>query len=119
MMIESLCGEHKPSSFEHDRDKTRRAVRRPGAAVLVLTAQPEWLLRTSADVPRAGSTPSRTDTTHIAPLAALRRSAAIIRAWRQRARSRQQVRELNDHLLKDIGLSRDAACYETGKPFWR
>ena len=34
-------------------------------------------------------------------------------------RSRQELRELNDHLLKDIGLSRDAVACEVAKPFWR
>ena len=51
--------------------------------------------------------------------AALRRIAAAIGLWRRRARSRQQLCELNDHLLKDIGLSREAARFEAAKPFWR
>jgi uncharacterized protein YjiS (DUF1127 family) len=41
-----------------------------------------------------------------------------IRLWRVRARSRQQLRELSDHLLKDIGLRREDVGYEFPKPFW-
>jgi uncharacterized protein YjiS (DUF1127 family) len=63
--------------------------------------------------------PDRSERGHAAPLAALRWIAAAIRLWRRRTRSRQQLRELNDHLLKDIGLSREAASYEAAKPFWR
>ena len=117
-MIESLRGEHDPSSPDHYRDKARLH----GAAAVVhsldLAAQPGWFLWTSPGLPRAGSAPDRAVTRHIAPLTALRRFAAIIRMWRRRARSRQQLRELNDHLLKDIGLSREAACYDAAKLFW-
>jgi len=49
----------------------------------------------------------------------LHRIAAAIRLWRERARSRPQLRELNDHLLRDIGLRRDDVGYEFPKPFWR
>jgi uncharacterized protein YjiS (DUF1127 family) len=62
--------------------------------------------------------PRRNETTVIAPLGPIGRSIATIRRWRRRVRSRQQLRELNDHILKDIGLSRDAVAYEVAKPFW-
>lgn len=52
-------------------------------------------------------------------LAALRRIAAALQRQRRRARSRQQLGELSDHLLKDIGLDRATACHEAAKPFWR
>ena len=121
-MFESLRGAHEPSSLAHYHDKTRKAARWHGAAAVAhsldLAAQPEWFLWTSPGLPRAGSAPNRAVTSHIAPLTALRRIAAIIRMCRRRARSREQLCELNDHLLKDIGLSREAACYEAAKPFW-
>jgi uncharacterized protein YjiS (DUF1127 family) len=44
---------------------------------------------------------------------------ATTRLWRRRVRSRQELRQLSDHSLKDIGLSRDAVAYEVAKPFWR
>jgi uncharacterized protein YjiS (DUF1127 family) len=42
-----------------------------------------------------------------------------IRAWRDSARSRFGLRQLPDHMLKDIGLSRSDAHWEACKPFWR
>ncbi len=39
--------------------------------------------------------------------------------WQERAKQRRALRELNDHLLKDIGLSRADAEHEARKPFWR
>ena len=40
-------------------------------------------------------------------------------AWLERARQRRQLRELGDHMLKDIGLSRADVEAEASKPFWR
>ena len=42
-----------------------------------------------------------------------------IRLWRQRAQGRQQLRTFDDHLLRDIGITRLQAEAEAGKPFWR
>lgn len=39
--------------------------------------------------------------------------------WQQRAEQRRCLRGLDDHLLKDIGLSRFDAEAEAAKPFWR
>jgi uncharacterized protein YjiS (DUF1127 family) len=39
--------------------------------------------------------------------------------WDQRIRQRQALAELDDHLLKDIGISRTAAATEASQPFWR
>jgi uncharacterized protein YjiS (DUF1127 family) len=49
----------------------------------------------------------------------LRHMAAVIRSWRQRARSREELARLSDHMLKDIGLSRSDALREAAKPFFR
>jgi uncharacterized protein YjiS (DUF1127 family) len=51
-------------------------------------------------------------------LTATRQAVAAIRLWRARARSRQELRELSDHLLKDIGLRREVVGYEFPAPFW-
>ena len=39
--------------------------------------------------------------------------------WLERARQRRQLRELSDHMLRDIGLTRTDAWAESEKPFWR
>ncbi len=39
--------------------------------------------------------------------------------WRRRARSRQTLSRLNDHYLRDIGLTRREVMIESTKPFWR
>jgi uncharacterized protein YjiS (DUF1127 family) len=54
-------------------------------------------------------------------LLALRSSdlAATLRVWCSRHRQRSALGELDDHLLKDIGVTRDEALRETAKPFWR
>ena len=48
--------------------------------------------------------------------------AATIRLWIARSRQRRHLAELaqwDDHLLKDIGVSREAALREAAKPLWR
>ncbi len=39
--------------------------------------------------------------------------------WQQRIVQRKQLRLLDEHLLKDIGLSRQEAIVESRKPFWK
>jgi uncharacterized protein YjiS (DUF1127 family) len=39
--------------------------------------------------------------------------------WYQVGRTRRQVSNLPDHLLKDIGVTRRQALAEAGKPFWK
>ncbi|MQX36158.1 DUF1127 domain-containing protein [Roseospira navarrensis] len=72
---------------------------------------------------------------HPAPLSAPTRPAAargqspvfgalgdgIVRqvaVWIERARTRAQLRALDDRMLRDIGLSVDSVRGETDKPFW-
>jgi uncharacterized protein YjiS (DUF1127 family) len=38
--------------------------------------------------------------------------------WAERGRQRRQLAELNDHMLRDIGLTRADAWAEVDKPFW-
>jgi len=72
----------------------------------------------SPEAPLTKWLPHRAGTRRIAPLAALHRIAAAIRLRRERDRSRQQLRELNDHLLKDIGLRREDLGFEAPKSPW-
>ncbi len=39
--------------------------------------------------------------------------------WSERARQRRRLMQFDDHLLRDIGISRAEAIAETEKPFWR
>ncbi|XQU08385.1 DUF1127 domain-containing protein [Halomonas sp. LY9] len=39
--------------------------------------------------------------------------------YQQRRRSRRQLLTLDDHLLKDIGLTREQACQEGKQTFWK
>jgi uncharacterized protein YjiS (DUF1127 family) len=49
--------------------------------------------------------------------------ASTIRRWVARSQQRRALREIaertDDHLLKDIGVSREEALREADKPFWR
>jgi uncharacterized protein YjiS (DUF1127 family) len=49
----------------------------------------------------------------------LRHSLDTLRLWRERVRGRQQLRTFDDHLLRDIGITRLQAEAEAHKPFWR
>lgn len=57
---------------------------------------------------------------------ALGRMAAVVIAavatlalWRQRARQRRALAQLDDRTLRDIGITRLDAARECEKPFWR
>ena len=39
--------------------------------------------------------------------------------WQKRASSRRALAEMDFHLLSDIGLTREQAIQESGKPFWK
>jgi uncharacterized protein YjiS (DUF1127 family) len=49
----------------------------------------------------------------------LARALARVWLWHERTRQRAQLARLDDSLLRDIGVSRDAAEAECAKPFWR
>lgn len=51
--------------------------------------------------------------------AACRRALAAIAMWRARAGERRALATMNDHELRDIGISRADVWAETEKPFWR
>ena len=44
---------------------------------------------------------------------------ATLREWRRRSRDRARLAELDDRMLKDIGLTRTDAEFLINKPFWR
>jgi uncharacterized protein YjiS (DUF1127 family) len=43
---------------------------------------------------------------------------ARIAAWLELRRTRASLAQLDDHLLADIGLTRNSALYEAMRPFW-
>lgn len=49
----------------------------------------------------------------------LHRLLALVLFWHERARQRDQLRQLDAHALRDIGITREEALHESWKPFWR
>jgi uncharacterized protein YjiS (DUF1127 family) len=47
------------------------------------------------------------------------RIADTLGEWLRRARSRRLLAQMDERMLHDIGLTRDAALSEGDKPFWR
>lgn len=43
----------------------------------------------------------------------------LLAAWIERRRQRRALAALDDHLLRDLGISREEAERESAKPFWR
>jgi len=122
MMEQSLNGVFRPSLLDRCPDDRRTAACRYGARATVRaldrTTQAWPLCALLDDLRLTARVPHRTKTTEIAPLGAIRRLATAIRAWQRRARSRQELGALSDHILKDIGLRREELGYEFPKPFW-
>ena len=106
MTIESIHGGRRISPPRSRRDEHRSAgsSRHPAA--------------TGLGLPFTGPAPRRVRTRPIMPLVAIRRIVSAIRLWRARARSRQELCELSDHQLSDIGLRREDVGYGFLEPFW-
>jgi len=49
----------------------------------------------------------------------LKRVIRLLQLWRGRTRSHPQLCELDDYMLRDIGLTRDALLCEATRPYWR
>jgi uncharacterized protein YjiS (DUF1127 family) len=43
----------------------------------------------------------------------------LLGAWIERWRQRRALAALDDHLLRDLGITREEAERESAKPFWR
>jgi hypothetical protein len=50
---------------------------------------------------------------------ALYRAASALGLWIGRFRERRALGDLNDHLLRDVGLTREQAEREAAKPWWQ
>ena len=57
----------------------------------------------------------------VAPAAAEPRTSivATVREWLRRSRTRSEIADLDEHLLRDIGLTRFDAVAESRKLFWQ
>ncbi len=51
-------------------------------------------------------------------MAPAERAAALLQAWSRRASDRRQLQSLDDHTLRDIGLSRSDVEYAIRRRFW-
>lgn len=49
----------------------------------------------------------------------LARTLATLELWRRRIRERQALLSLDEHILRDVGLTRREVELEGRKPFWR
>ncbi|HCE72454.1 MAG TPA: hypothetical protein DET67_15225 [Ruegeria sp.] len=47
------------------------------------------------------------------------RFAATVTKWEQNRRTRLNLGKLDDHLLRDVGLTRQAARDEAARRFWQ
>ena len=107
MMIENLHGRHRPTLRGRPLGESRRRAVRRGkpASSRAATRFPEtvWV-----SVDRVFD--------RAALLTAIRQLVNSIRRWRRRVRAQQQLRGLNDYLLKDIGLRREEVIYQVEKP---
>ena len=50
---------------------------------------------------------------------AIVRAFEVLAVWQARERQRHHLRELDDRLLRDMGISRADVEHEASKPFWR
>jgi uncharacterized protein YjiS (DUF1127 family) len=52
-------------------------------------------------------------------VAQVARSIEILLLWQRRANERHALAQLDDKILRDLGLSRSEVARELRKPFWR
>ncbi len=52
-------------------------------------------------------------------LAPVERVVGLLATWHRRAADRAQLRSLDVHMLRDVGLLRGDIEIEISKPFWR
>jgi uncharacterized protein YjiS (DUF1127 family) len=123
MMEQSLHREYRLSLLDRRGDQRRSAARRPATVgafsrfTLDPVAQRGTPLWASPIAVLIGQSRRRIEPKPIAPLTVIRRIVAAVRLWRERARSRQQLRELSDYMLDDVGLRREQPGYEPAKAF--
>jgi uncharacterized protein YjiS (DUF1127 family) len=78
-------------------------------------ANPTWPVQASWTRPEAVPQPAARP----AGQARLTRAVDLLLGWSERARQRRELMQFDDHLLRDIGITRAEAIAEAAKPFWR
>lgn len=58
------------------------------------------------------------DEDRVTPGQAIMSAWVKVKAWREVSRQRNELRDLSDQLLKDIGISRADAIREANRVFW-
>lgn len=48
----------------------------------------------------------------------INRLGRLFRIWRSLRKQRTRLADLDDHILRDIGVTRDMALKESKRPFW-
>ena len=114
MFEENLRRDYGMPSFDHRYDRRRDAARRFGAVAICLPTTIAPSIH-AFDRPVQQRSLSWHGDFRWAPLTAIRWVAGAIRLWRWNARSRRELRELSDSMLKDIGLRREDVGYGFGK----
>ena len=56
---------------------------------------------------------------HAGSSGGLRRLLEVLFIWQDRASQRRALQQLDDRLLKDLGLGRGDVAREADKPFWQ
>jgi len=69
--------------------------------------------------PRAYSRGCRTRRARYHPIPPVATALRLIARWIECARQRRALGELDDRMLRDIGITRCDAARECAKPFWR
>lgn len=49
----------------------------------------------------------------------LRAAAALLCLWRRRQEEAEELRTMDDHMLRDIGITRAEALAAAARPFWQ
>lgn len=69
--------------------------------------------------PLTGRRPSARFVPRLSLGQALASLVRLLLLWQERSNERMRLRELDDHMLKDLGISRAQAFREADKPFWQ
>lgn len=66
-----------------------------------------------------GNAKAHIDAIHTVTSRLAARTIAMLKTWADRRRTRDQLNELDDAMLRDLGISRGNANFEASKAFWQ